>query len=50
MVSVTRAGAARIATADLVGQEGDVLLFAVQRDAADDLATCLDGELVAATH
>jgi trk system potassium uptake protein TrkA len=35
LVSVTRAGQARIATPELMGQEGDVLVFIVRRDAMD---------------
>ena len=34
---VTRAGEARMATADLVGQEGDILTFLVPRDGGADL-------------
>jgi trk system potassium uptake protein len=37
LVSVTRAGRAHIATPELVGQEGDVLVFIVRRDAMDEL-------------
>jgi len=37
LVLVTRAGAAHMATPDLVGQEGDVLLLAVRRDAIGTL-------------
>jgi trk system potassium uptake protein TrkA len=36
-VLVTRAGHARLATAELVGQEGDVLLLAVRTGATDDV-------------
>jgi trk system potassium uptake protein len=36
-VVVTRAGAARLATADLVGQEGDVLVIAVRTGAQEEL-------------
>jgi trk system potassium uptake protein len=36
-VLVTRAGHARLATPELVGQEGDVLLLAVRSGATDDL-------------
>jgi trk system potassium uptake protein TrkA len=36
-VLVTRAGQARLATPELVGQEGDVLLMAVRAGALDDL-------------
>ena len=41
LVSIQRAGQARIATPDLVGQEGDVLVFMVHKDAATEL----DGRL-----
>jgi hypothetical protein len=34
---VTRAGGARLATPDLVGQEGDVLLIAVRAGAQEEL-------------
>lgn len=37
LVLVTRAGTARVATADLVGQEGDVLLLAVRHEALDEM-------------
>jgi trk system potassium uptake protein TrkA len=37
VVTVTRAGQARIATPDLVGQEGDICTFIVQRDARQAL-------------
>jgi trk system potassium uptake protein TrkA len=37
LVSIQRAGQARIATPDLVGQEGDVLVFMVHKDAAAEL-------------
>jgi trk system potassium uptake protein TrkA len=40
-VLVTRAGQARLATPDLVGQEGDVLLLAVRTGAIDDLESLL---------
>lgn len=43
IVTVSRAGHARLATPDLVGQEGDVLRIAVQNDAMDDLLQRLDG-------
>jgi trk system potassium uptake protein TrkA len=36
-VLVTRAGQARLATSELVGQEGDVVLMAVRAGALDDL-------------
>jgi trk system potassium uptake protein TrkA len=41
LVSIQRAGQARIATPDLVGQEGDVLVLMVHKDAATEL----DGRL-----
>jgi trk system potassium uptake protein len=36
-VMLTRGGQARVATSEMVGQEGDVLLFAVRTDALDAL-------------
>jgi trk system potassium uptake protein TrkA len=42
-VLVTRAGHARMATAELVGQEGDVVLLAVRTGAMDDLERRLKG-------
>jgi trk system potassium uptake protein TrkA len=47
LVSLTRAGQARIATPDLVGQEGDVLMLVVRQDALDDLAARLSPSAVA---
>jgi trk system potassium uptake protein TrkA len=44
LVSVTRAGKAQLPAAKLLGQEGDVLLLAVDRTAVDDL----DGMFTAA--
>jgi trk system potassium uptake protein TrkA len=43
-VVVTRSGAARLATPDLVGQEGDVLLLAVRAEAVEELAHRLQVE------
>ena len=43
VITVTRAGHARLATSDLVGQEGDVLRIAVHHDAMDQLMERLDG-------
>ncbi len=40
-ILVTRAGQARLAGPDLVGQEGDVVLMAVRSGAADELETRL---------
>jgi trk system potassium uptake protein TrkA len=40
LVSLTRAGVARIATPELVGQDGDVLVFVVRKEAHDDLDRC----------
>jgi trk system potassium uptake protein TrkA len=37
LVMVTRDGEARLASAELVGQEGDVLLLSVRRDSIDEL-------------
>jgi trk system potassium uptake protein TrkA len=42
VVAVTRAGVPRLATPDLIGQEGDVLHLAVEGDAVDQLADLLD--------
>lgn len=50
LISVSRAGASRIATPDLVGQEGDVLTFVVHRDAADDLDSRLAVSTAAGGH
>jgi trk system potassium uptake protein len=41
-VLVRRAGHARLATPDLVGQEGDILLMAVRRDAEEDMESRLN--------
>jgi trk system potassium uptake protein TrkA len=41
-VLVRRAGHARLATPDLVGQEGDILLMAVRRDSEDDMESRLN--------
>ena len=37
LVALTRAGQARLASVELVGQEGDILHVAVRRDCRDDL-------------
>ncbi len=50
LISVTRAGQARIATPELVGQEGDVLTFMVHRDAAEDLESRLGGAAADGAH
>jgi trk system potassium uptake protein TrkA len=42
LVSLTRAGQAHLASDTLVGQEGDLLHLAVQKDAIDDLAQFLE--------
>ena len=42
LTAVTRLGAARIVTSDLVGQEGDVLIFVAATDCIDALAARLD--------
>jgi trk system potassium uptake protein TrkA len=49
-VLVTRAGQARMATPELVGQEGDVLLLTVRDGALDDLEACLKGSLQPGGH
>ncbi len=43
LVAVTRGGAARLPTPDMVGQEGDVLHLSVLTSAQDELETRLDG-------
>ncbi len=43
LTAVTRFGAAKIVTTDVVGQEGDVLIFTVDTDALDALSERLDG-------
>ena len=43
LVSISRGGGARIATPDLVGQEGDVLALVVHKDAATELDHLLGG-------
>jgi trk system potassium uptake protein len=42
-VLVTRRNQARLAMPDLVGQEGDIVLFSVRTDALDELERALDG-------
>ena len=42
-VMVTRRGEAQLASGDIVGQEGDVILFAARRDAIHDLEERLGG-------
>jgi trk system potassium uptake protein TrkA len=37
LVAITRGGQARLASVELVGQEGDILYMAVRRDSRDDL-------------
>ena len=49
-VIVTRAGAARLATPDLVGQEGDVLLIAVRTGAQEELERRLKVESSGGGH
>jgi trk system potassium uptake protein TrkA len=44
LVALTRAGQARLAGPDLVGQEGDILHIAVNRDATEELERRLGGE------
>ena len=46
LVLVTRAGASRIATPELVGQEGDVLLLAVRGDAVEGLDDVFGGTTI----
>ena len=42
LVSVSRGGQARLASESLVGQDGDILLFLVQRDASETLQRLLE--------
>jgi trk system potassium uptake protein TrkA len=44
-VMLTRGGQARLATAEMVGQEGDVLLFVARTDALGDLQEHLAGNI-----
>jgi trk system potassium uptake protein len=44
LVAITRAGAAHVATSDLIGQEGDVLHIAVAAKSLDRLEKLLDGQ------
>jgi Trk K+ transport system NAD-binding subunit len=41
LIALTRGGAARLASPELVGQEGDLLYMAVRRDSREEL----DGRL-----
>ena len=50
LVSLTRAGQAGLATADLVGQEGDLLHLAVRKDDLDELAQALTRPPGPSTH
>jgi trk system potassium uptake protein TrkA len=50
IVSVTRGGEARLASADLVGQEGDVLHLAVRKDQIDELESRLAQDGPGAVH
>jgi len=50
LVLLTRNGQARVATADVVGQEGDLLLFAVVEEDLDQLDTILCGPTGKAEH
>ncbi|MDQ6782566.1 MAG: TrkA family potassium uptake protein [Actinomycetota bacterium] len=43
-VLVTRSGRARLAGPDMMGQDGDVVLFSVDGDAFEELTKRLDGE------
>jgi Trk K+ transport system NAD-binding subunit len=42
LVSITRGGKAALPSGKVIGQEGDVLLIAVDGASADDLDTTLD--------
>ena len=44
LVAINRGGESRIASVEMVGQEGDVLYLAVRRDSRDDLDTRLTEE------
>ncbi len=50
LVSMTRAGQARLAGDDLIGQDGDLLHIAVQKDALDELSHLLNNPPTAARH
>jgi len=50
LVSLMRAGQARIATPDLVGQEGDVLMLVVHREARQDLDNRLTASFTTGGH
>jgi trk system potassium uptake protein len=50
LVTVTRSGQARIASPELVGQEGDILMMVVHRDAVADLDHLLDTSSDAGGH
>jgi len=47
---ITRAGRARVADPNLVGQEGDVLLFAIPSDGLDQLERVLAGAATGGGH
>jgi trk system potassium uptake protein len=42
LTAVTRFGKAQVVTSDLIGQEGDVLVFVAELDALDDLQAHID--------
>jgi Trk K+ transport system NAD-binding subunit len=42
LVAITRGGQARLASVELVGQEGDILYMAVRRDAREELDSRLN--------
>jgi trk system potassium uptake protein TrkA len=50
LVSVTRAGQSRIATPDLVGQDGDVLVFMVHKEAQEEFDNRLTASAVVGGH
>jgi trk system potassium uptake protein TrkA len=51
VTAVTRAGHARLAGADMVGQEGDILHIMVRKEALDELEAALAGDSTSgATH
>jgi trk system potassium uptake protein TrkA len=50
LVSLTRAGQARLVTPELVGQDGDVLVVIVRKEAQDELDRCLSETAPAGGH
>ena len=50
LVAITRAGQARLATPDLVGQDGDVLYLMARKESLDELDSRLIGEGGGGSH